>query len=409
MIGISYIEEKDYLIQNVKKENFNQIIISNTDIQIDEFNFDNNSFNDFIDYLDFQGYEKYIFLVKNSFNRLFKIVDFLENEVSDIEFYIIDEKLSILYGSTDIINILPPEIAEIDDNNQLDASQTPLLNGLMTLFTGVYPHTINRNLLKHIYVNNIEILKEINTDIWLNMAINSSIFINEPEYAEYLDDEIFNTIPTLSLFNDTIKNFDLDQLILIRKSHLEDMIETFKKLSVINNDQQKKGIIDYATLTETYTNNRLFFFEDGVYSDYSKTLKLSPRCSVGYFDILSKSNAANNIASDYESIIKNIFPLMFNLASVFPDKDCTLINPYTQNKLKSVMNKSVNFSLIGIKSTQGCFAYNLLENRVFQTNELFLEVLEFDQKEQRDLLKNHLKDQYEEIMGEYKELISSGK
>ena len=104
-------------------------------------------------------------------------------------------------------------------------------------------------------------------------------------------------------------------------------------------------------------------------------------------------------------MIKNIIPMMYNLAASFKGGATTFTTPYTKNKLDLVVDSIVEFKLIGIQNNRGCFVYNIRTNKVFETDETFLEILEADLKNNQSYLKDRFKDRYDAIMNEYKGLV----
>ncbi|QWG69102.1 hypothetical protein EXW32_22425 [Bacillus mycoides] len=410
MIAISCVIEEKGLFKNIEESNLKELLSNaSIDIHFDKFDFDNNTFIDFVDYLDFQEYQKYIFFVSGSLERIYKLVEFLEKEIEGTDFYIVNDNLEVKHGNFELLDVLQPLKGQFQlDQGKVEMTHLLYLrNGLMSLFSGVYPHNMNKKTLKHLYIENGTILKNINAEIYYNMAINSSVFIDESSEEIELKVDYLKELPNIILLNNTLASFQKEDLISIEKDELDVLINKFKQTSVVENMQNKEAIFDYANLTETSTNNRLFFFSDGIFNDYLKGSLVSRNINLSYFDILSKYKVNNGEQDKYDSVIKGMLPLMFNLASSFQGCETTFVTPYTKNKLDPLVDTIVEFKLIGIKNNTGCFVYNIQTNKIFETNEMFLEILEADQKSNQGFLKERFKEQYDEILNEYKELVGN--
>ncbi|WJE23116.1 hypothetical protein [Bacillus cereus] len=407
MIGISCLIEEHGLFKNVEENNLKELLSNESvDIHIDKFDFDNNSFIDFVDYLDFQEYQKYIFFVSGSLERTYKLVQFLETELEETEFYIVNDNLEIKHGNFELIGILQP----LKGRFQLEkekAKMSHLLylgNGLMALFSGVYPHSINKKTLKHLYVEDCNVIKNIDTDVFYNMAVNSSVFIDQSSEEIELNENDMKEVPNIILLNNSVPNFQKEDLISLETEELDELINRFKNTSVIENKLGKKAIFDYAILTKTSTNNRLFFYSDGIFNDYMKENVISKNIKLNYFDIVSKYQSIGE-QDKIEFMIKGLFPFLFNFSAAFSDGETTFTTPYTKNRLDLVVDSVVEFNFIGVQNNRGCFVFNMQSKKVFETDETFLEILEANQKNNLNFLKERFKEQYDEFMNEYKGLV----
>ncbi|PFI23081.1 hypothetical protein [Bacillus cereus] len=407
MIGISCIIEENCLFKNINESDAKELFSAEAkDVHFDKFDFENNTFIDFVDYLDFQEYQKYIFFVGGSLERIYKLVQFLESELEETDFCIVDDNLEVKHGDFELIDMLHPlkGIFQLEKEKAKLSHMQYLRNGLMSLFSGVYPPIINKRALKHLYVENCNVIKNIEPNVYYNMAVNSSIFIDQSSEEVELNSNDMKEVPNIILLNNSVPSFQKEDLTSLEADELDELISKFKNSGVIENKESKKAIFDYATLTKTSTNNRLFVYSDGIFNDYLKENVISKNIKLHYFDIVSKYQ--NNEEQDkVEAMVKNIIPLMFNLAASFKGGATTFTTPYTKNKLDLVVDSIVEFKLIGIQNNRGCFVYNIQTNKVFETDETFLEILEADQKNSQSYLKDRFKDQYDAIMNEYKGLV----
>lgn len=127
---------------------------------MDHFDFDQSTLTDFIDYIEFQGYEQYVFFVIGEVNRTVRIASFLQDELDHIQFSVIDNKLHVLYGDPSVATLFQGEWTDHGHVRSQSSSTEYLKNGIMAMFTGFYPENLNKNILKHLYIQNKEILKK---------------------------------------------------------------------------------------------------------------------------------------------------------------------------------------------------------------------------------------------------------
>lgn len=59
--------------------------------------------------------------------------------------------------------------------------RTSFKNGLMALFTGLYPRIFKKNMIKHLYFEQLEDAEKLHPSVYLNCAINYGLYIDELE------------------------------------------------------------------------------------------------------------------------------------------------------------------------------------------------------------------------------------
>jgi hypothetical protein len=162
MIGLSVIEETNQIIHNYQeKEQLSELIAENNKIIMDHFDFDRSTLTDFIDYIEFQGYEQYVFFVIGEVNRTVRIASFLQDELDHIQFSVIDNQLQVLYGDPSVATLFQGKWIDRRQVRSQSNSTEYLKNGIMAMFTGFYPENLNKNILKHLYIQNEKILKKL--------------------------------------------------------------------------------------------------------------------------------------------------------------------------------------------------------------------------------------------------------
>ncbi|OYS81920.1 hypothetical protein CBG14_10610, partial [Limosilactobacillus reuteri] len=77
MIGINFVCEEKGFLQSLSLD----IELSSTNIAIESFDFDNNSFDDLADYIDFMNFDEYVFFGLENPQRLIRVVNYLQTLV----------------------------------------------------------------------------------------------------------------------------------------------------------------------------------------------------------------------------------------------------------------------------------------------------------------------------------------
>ena len=407
MIGLSVIEETNQIIHNYQeKEQLSELIAENNKVIMDHFDFDQSTLTDFIDYIEFQGYEQYVFFVIGEVNRTVRIASFLQDELDHIQFSVIDNQLQVLYGDPSVATLFKGKWIDRRQVRSQSNSTEYLKNGIMAMFTGFYPENLNKNILKHLYIQNEEILEKISKDVFMNIAINSSIFVrNSSIFVRSHQEKSLNELPFIMIEGESIEHHYLEEFIQLDKNEVLSMLDEFKNSGVVRNPYSKKGIFDYSLLVERHTNNRLFFYEDGIYHDYGKKYLITQDLSSNYFNISSQSLPAYSAISNYDQVVKSIFPLMFHLTSYFQVPESKFITPYSRIHFDPITDQLKNLSWVGIENEKGKYVFNLNNKKMYETEALFLEIMEADQKDCLDeLRKRHTN--IENMINQYREIVN---
>ncbi len=406
MIGLSVIEETNQIIHNYQeKEQLSELIAENNKVIMDHFDFDQSTLTDFIDYIEFQGYEQYVFFVIGEVNRTVRIASLLQDELDHIHFSVIDNQLQVLYGDPSVATLFKGKWIDRRQVRSQSNSTEYLKNGIMAMFTGFYPENLNKNILKHLYIQNEEILEKISKDVFMNIAINSSIFVrNSSIFVRSHQEKSLNELPFIMIEGESIEHHYLEEFIQLDKNEVLSMLDEFKNSGVVRNPYSKKGIFDYSLLVERHTNNRLFFYEDGIYHDYGKKHLITQDLSSNYFNISSQSLPAYSAISNYDQVVKSIFPLMFHLTSYFQVPESKFITPYSRIHFDPITDQLKNLSWVGIENEKGKYVFNLNNKKMYETEALFLEIMEADQKDCLDeLRKRHTN--IESMINQYREIV----
>ncbi|MCY9425818.1 hypothetical protein MOF41_10970, partial [Bacillus spizizenii] len=106
--------------------------------------------------------------------------------------------------------------------------------------------------------------------------------------------------------------------------------------------------------------------------------------------------------------IKTIYPVILNLYALNLGSEITFVTPYNKSFYTNVVQDSVNINWIGFYIEEKAFAYSLKSNRLFETNKLFLKILDADYKGLLDKFIEEYEGDSEAVLREYKEVTNNG-
>lgn len=409
MIGLAYICEEKGIIYNVNNATVSELIedIYSEEIILDDFNFHENSFQDYIDYLEFQEYSSFVFITANKSPRIIQIIEFIKEFLPDITFHVIDKNVGHIYGP-ETINGQSIIIKSLVEDSQLYKHETEIAmrNGLMALFTGLYPNNIRNNLIKHIFIESEELLTNIEQDVMLNCALNCGIYIKNNQ-----SNKLQKSLPLIKIPNQYHNKSILDKFTEIDEKKLHKLQVDFLNSGKCYFEEDIKGVFDYASIVGLEKNNRLFYYKDGIYQDYLKRKKISNDLNLSFFTILLNINnlEKSRLFSDLKlKNIKTIYPVILNLYALNLGSEITFVTPYNKSFYKNVVQDSLNINWIGFYIEDKAFAYNLKSNRLFETNKLFLKILDADYKGLLDKFIEEYEGDSQEVIKEYKEVTKNG-
>ncbi|PZL69839.1 hypothetical protein CI088_16425 [Enterococcus plantarum] len=319
MIGMTLVEESNHVLRNVNDVQLSEVLKDNClleKLSLDTYDYDTNSFIDLIEYTEFQDYTDYVFVSLSKSVRLPKIVDFLNkfSEVTKFHFVSINEASDeTMEQFIDRKKLTSKEKAD-------ESSEVILKNGLMALFTGVYPRMFRKNIIKHIYFEHGKDLASIHASIYLNCAINHGVYIEE---SQSVGNILERNIPGVVVFKDSLNTFVKDEeLEELSEERLKQQFQIFSQTGTITWQERKNGIIDYSDMLSLGLARRLFIFEDGIYLDYRRTKKLFSDISRSFSEIeLVKSGLDQK---QEKNGLYEVFPLLISLALSL--KDNKLLN-----------------------------------------------------------------------------------
>lgn len=362
MIGCSYIYENEVGYFWKHNELFKE---RDSIVFIDNLDFDRYSFKEFIDYLKRQNISQYVFL--GGGNRLKAVVAFLNAQICDIAFYQYTfENPKMSSNLKDLMGVILPLILERDYDYDIlhkEAFISRCQNGIYHLFTGNYPQFFHKYLIKHIYVDNIKVLDEMHTSLFLSCAINSVVY-----YLQGSLNELKTLSPTLVLSGKNLLH--QAQSLGLRNIPREDVLSEYEQFELYGDIKAKNlsGYFDMAFILGRKSLNRLFISKNAIYADYQGHCQLSESLNISNLDLknrLSLQGYGEKIA-----VFINEFIVCLSMMKA-------LINNNTQ-PLRFTLLKSQDYklkilkSLVCIEREDEIKLYDTRRNKLYNVNSDFL-------------------------------------
>jgi len=402
MIGLTVLSESEGWLHQLDPTDALTTFCEQHRFSMDRYDYDQHTFLDLLDYMDFQEFEHYLFVLRGTGERTLRLVAYLQQRMLHVQFHLINERGDVLFGDPYFLNGTIPL-----DGMAVHTQPIELQDALMSLFTGVYPDTASREPqpLRHVYVETTELLDSIVPTLFDQMTINSLLYIDQSTRHDLPVIELMSRTPVLLAFSDTLSFNVRERLATFDRQELDAAIKQWHETSVVSNPEQRIGILDYATLTGMPSSHRLFIHSDGIYSDYGKRLLLSAAFDLNICQLRQNQLARWEALAPITQLA--LYPVLFQLASAFQGTS-QFVTPYSAFELPRTDGKIGPLTMIGIQNNEGCFAFEMVTNQLFETDETFIAILEADQKERFDVLPERLGTDYESAIQTYKELIYHG-
>lgn len=402
MIGLTVLSESEGWLHQLDPTDALTTFCEQHRFSMDRYDYDQHTFLDLLDYMDFQEFEHYLFVLRGPGERTLRLVAYLQQRMLHVQFHLINERGDVLFGDPYFLDKTIPLEGTTGYTQPIE-----LQDALMSLFTGVYPDTASRQPqpLRHVYVETTDLLDSITPTLFDQMTINSLLYIDQSTRHDLPVIELMSRTPVLLAFSDTLPSSVRDRLATFERSELDAAMQQWQETGVVLNPEQRIGILDYATIAGMPASHRLFIWSDGIYADYGKRILLSTPSDLNVCQLRERQ------LDDWEALLPipqlALYPILFQLASAFQGTS-QFVTPYSVFELPRTEGKLGPLTMIGIQNKEGCFAFELLTNQLFETDEVFLAILEADQKERFDVLPKRLGNDYESAVQMYKELIYHG-
>lgn len=398
MIGITLVEESNHVLRNVEDAALSDIVkedVSIEELTLDTYDFDTNTFLDLLEYTEFQEYTDYIFVNFSKSKRVPKIISFLNtfSESTRFHFISIEDGVGFADQYVDRTKLQNYE-------KKSDSSELILKNGLMALFTGIYPRIFRKNLIKHIYFEQLSDVENLHSSVYLNCAINHGLYIDE------LKKDWSSEIPSIITFKNSLQTFSKEsELEECSEKELLKQLENFKENGTIAWQERKNGIIDYAQMLSLGLERRLFIYTDGIYLDYQRTSKLSSLIDCTFSEIELANSRLNH--KNKKNGLYEVYPLLVSIAKSLEDVHLTFITPFNKHRFDSIQLENYPSEWIVFSTSDTYFALHVPSNRTFEVNQLFVEIFEAQMKECIELAKSKNGEITDTVIEEQKELMLS--
>ncbi|MEJ7162593.1 hypothetical protein, partial [Staphylococcus epidermidis] len=269
--------------------------------------------------------------------------------------------------------------SNIDLENRISNSNISIHTGLYS-----YPEKVH---IKHILLDDIQNINALDKSIFLNCGLNSVIITNDYKNEKIeLNDYIFPKLMSFYEFENKL-NSEINFLSL-SKEQLVELIEKFQLYGLI---KAKEQFHDIGRMVTNPKLNTIFIKENAIYFDYSNKHMLLPidnQKKVTVFEILNSINSIkDNFEISYE--IATEFYLSYILSKNVPNIK-RFISKNTEYKLSVDTQQitSIYENWIGFITKDSWFIFNKLSGKMFEVNELFLEIFEGLVKNKKSELSN---------------------
>ncbi|OIN65800.1 hypothetical protein BLD48_13675 [Exiguobacterium sp. KRL4] len=403
MIGLTILSESEGWLHQLDPTDALVQFCEQHRFSMDRYDYDQHTFLDLLDYMDFQEFEHYLFILRGPGERTLRLVAYLQQRMLHVQFHLVNERGDVLFGDPYFLEGRQVPL----DASMIHEQPIELQDAMMSLFTGVYPDTATRQPqpLRHVYVEHTALLDSIEPSLFDQMTINSLLYIDQSTRHDLPVIELMSRTPVLLAFSDTLPFPIKERLATFEREALQATMEQWHETSVVSNPAHHIGILDYATLAGMSVSHRLFICSDGIFADYGKQISLSSTFDLNVCQLRERQLLQMDPLAPVAQL--TLYPVLFQLASAFQGTS-QFVTPYSVFELPRTNGKIGPLSMIGIQNSEGCFAFELTTNQLFETDEVFLAILEADQKERFDVLPKRLGADYEAAIQTYKELIYHG-
>lgn len=348
MIGINFVYEKDEFLKSVDPH-----ISLSSELAVESFDFDTNSFDDLADYIEFMNFDEYIFFGLGNPQRLIRVVNYLQGLVKIPIKFINQNTASNYLNDHELVHLCD----EVNKLSKLNVNEA-FLQGYRCFQTNLYPLTLRKGILKHLKVDNLALFLEENTDLLRYFGINSAIY-SKNKQNKFL-------LPIIHLDSDEYDlqfskaHFLESQDILLQ--NINDFIHTGKVA-------EKKVPLNYGTLVGINKFHSLYFHNKNFFLDSEYKYKVGTSGDK-YQNII---NIASTIIPTIQVplSVKQLYPTLIHINNVYDD--INFITAYNRYKLPPCEFSS--FDWIGFTTKKQKIVFNLPTQRVFEVNTLYLSLI----------------------------------
>ncbi|MEN2467007.1 hypothetical protein [Ornithinibacillus sp. JPR2-1] len=398
MLVIGYVYEDKYGMFHMT----NQLIgadLNKLD-SIELLDFYTNTPDDFYSFLEYYNVTDYIFVCDGK--RMHRFVGFLNNNYP-IRFQLVDTNQILKIGHSTLSSY---NLRKKFPNNtalhvKFEQETSPIKDALYLLLTGQYPLNTKGNQIKHFYVENKDLLNKINSSVLKNCVINSIIF-----YDRCTTDILPELFPVLVNFHREKETIESMKLIHMNEEEIIEGMKSFQSNGEVLNNQITNGIIDYSAVMNIDRNQRLFYFKDGIFRDYSKNYLITNNFDEDFYVLVNYLSYKNTRMT---TPIMRIFPMVINISALLGKKKMYMVTPYNAFFTKEYLQKHKDFKLIGFVIDDQYYLYNISLNKNYKVNKATLLLLEYYLKNKIDSieLQKYIPNKLESFKEQFYKIIES--
>ncbi len=380
MIGLNIVYERDELLYSLDLHTD-----LSRDFSIDYLDFNNQSLEDIIDYIEFLEFEKYIFVAVEESVRLKRLVEFFRTRVSNAIQLVSIGELSTLLNINEVKNIQKIIENDIDYNNLININTKQIYkNGYNSFRSAIYPN-LEKGLLKHIWVDQLDKFLVENEDLIIHFAVNSAIYCDlKPNYWNF---PLILKAPS-DISNEIFKMASTDEL------------ETAFKMFIDNGEVYlSNNILDYGVLTGISKFNSLVFDSGKFYLDSAKTMVIG-FSRESYQKIYNQASLKlSDKTTTYNIKLIHLYPLFISLNRSY--RHLNFITPFNKYNLPPIEENINTVNWLTFTNGVDSFALNIQNSRLFKINKIVLEKFEYIIKDKLNESDDTLTQELMEILKTY--------
>lgn len=324
-----------------------------------KINIDSLTIEDFIDILDFMESTKCLFLVNKNSKRFINLMNYINEKVTldIIIFNTIKNTFLLNEFEYQIQGIEFTYTTSINLNERLNNSYNALNSGIYDLKERVH--------IKHIVVDNPNIINELDESLLLNTSMNSLIISN----SHFKETDTYFCFSKLITKNDFYNFINKKNFRSIDISLEQDRINNFYKNGELNYvNGLPKDINRYLSKGKLHA---LFIKNNNIYFDSDYKLHLSKDLNINIYELLNRVTNLNIIFDSNDRFIRNYF--IANAISNYYKDDLTFVTPLTYGYFPPVdegfMNTDYEQCIGFVQNNENYYIHNFSKNKTFKVSE----------------------------------------
>lgn len=355
-----------------------------------DFKLESSTIEDFLDYLEFADLNK-CYIVTNTYSlRLSNIVELIKEELE------IDISIQIY---NDIEDKKLKNITFDFPKSSYITLQQRLNNSYVLYNSGFYTFSEKINI-KHIFIDNLDDIKELDDSLLKNCSINSLIITTETDWKSLYDKNVFSKI---IYYKDLLQSSNINMLF---ESFTFDEVKKLLEIYINSGkiESHPHLIKDLGKFLKNKKIHSLFIKEGEIYFDSEFNMLLSKDLSSNIFEILNNLTTLTVFQDFPDSLIVDYY--LGSMLKLSNENIQRNISKYTNYNIKSDFTSDYNEynNWLGYVTQKKFYLYNKISNRTFEVNEKFMDIYEYLAKSDEV----NLNTIDEKLLKEAKELLHNG-